>query len=274
VAARTVRDSDLKGGHESRTPYRDLASDGGVLVGLEVGLAGPPAAERVVAVRPIYRIDGRLRNGPPAGSFLADEVRRTVRLAARDGYAVAAVRVRAGWQVDGLGLRFARVDGARLRPADADDSDWVGAAKADSAEWLDGGGRPVVGLFARLDGDAVRGLGLTFADLPEPAAAPAGPAASAPPPAAARPRRLALEIEAPGPPKPRSRLPYVVVGVSILAPLALVAYLAFRRDSVGLRQLRGRSTVQNLPPARRLPDVPQPEGGSVMDVLERGDPWR
>src|SRR6478736_5918407 len=101
VAARKVRDSDLKGAHEARTPYRELATDGGVLVGLEVGLAGPPGAERVAAVRPIYSIDGRLRDGPPAGSFLADEVRRTVRLVARDGYAVAALRVRAGWQVDG-----------------------------------------------------------------------------------------------------------------------------------------------------------------------------
>ena len=83
---------------------------------------------------------------------------------------------------------------------------------------------------------------------------------------------MALEAEAPGPPQRRSRLPYVVVGLSVLAPLALVAYLVFRGDAGGLRQLRRRSVVQNLPPARR-PDVPRPAGGSVMDILERGEQW-
>jgi hypothetical protein len=124
-----------------------------------------------------------------------------------------------------------------------------------------------VGLFARLDGDAVRGLGLTFADLPEPATAAAAPAPRAAPAPA---RKLAREAEKPAPPAPRSRLPYVVVGVSILAPLALVAYLTFRRDTGGLRQLRRRATVQNLPPARR------PAGGpGAMDMLELGgEPWR
>ena len=63
VAARHVRDSDLKGAHDPRTPYRNLAADGGVLVGLEVGLGGSPPAERVLAVRPIYRVNGRERTG-------------------------------------------------------------------------------------------------------------------------------------------------------------------------------------------------------------------
>src|SRR3954471_2275387 len=106
VAARHVRDSELKGDHEPRTPYRELATDGGVLVGLEVGLGGSPPAERVVAVRPVYRVDGWDRNGPPAGSFLSDEVARTVRLVAREGYAVAGVRVSAGRHIDGLAIRF------------------------------------------------------------------------------------------------------------------------------------------------------------------------
>ena len=70
VAARRVRDSDLKGAHEPRTPYRNLATDGGVLVGLEVGLGGSPPAERVLALRPIYRINGRERTGRrPAASW-------------------------------------------------------------------------------------------------------------------------------------------------------------------------------------------------------------
>src|SRR4051794_19723672 len=115
VAARRVQESDLKGARDLGTPYRELAADGGVLVGLEVGLGGSPPAERVLAVRPVYRADGRTWTGPPAGSFLADDVTRTARLLARDGYAVAAVRVSAGRWVDGLGLRFARVTGAWLK---------------------------------------------------------------------------------------------------------------------------------------------------------------
>ena len=38
VAARKVRDSDVKGSRSGLAPYRELAADGGVLVGLEVGL--------------------------------------------------------------------------------------------------------------------------------------------------------------------------------------------------------------------------------------------
>ena len=184
VAARKVRESDFKGARGPLAPYRELAADGGVLVGLEVGLGGSAPAERVEAVRPIYRVDGRDRTGPPAGRFLSDEVRRSVRLLARDGYAVAALQVSAGRQVDGLAVRFARVDKAWLKLADSYDTDWVGAGSAESREWLTGDGQPVVGLVARLDGDAVRGLGLTFADLPRP---PDPPPPAPPPPSPAPP---------------------------------------------------------------------------------------
>src|SRR5215212_4694309 len=54
VAARKLRETDLQGNATARSPYRDVAADGAVLVGLEVGLGGAAPAERVVAVRPVY----------------------------------------------------------------------------------------------------------------------------------------------------------------------------------------------------------------------------
>lgn len=268
VAVRKVRDSDFKGTRGALTPYRELATDGGVLVGLEVGLGGSSPAEWVVAVRPIYRVAGRDRTGPPAGRFLSDEVKRTVHLSARDEYAVAAVQLGTGRGVDGLAIRFARIDRAWLKLADSYESAWVGTTSAEQREWLTGDGQPVVGLFARLDGDAVRGLGLIFADLPRPPdppppPPPAPPAPSPAPKAAAKPPTL---VQRPAPPPPtRSRvLPYLAYGAGVVLPLGLLVFLVMRRGAGGARR------PTRLPPAPNRPTSP-----GLLSMLERdGDRWR
>lgn len=279
VAARRVRDSDLKGARDARTPYRDLAADGGVLVGLEIGLGGSGPDAQVLAIRPIYRIGGRDRFGPPAGSFLSDEVKRSVRLVAPERYAVAAVRVSAGKHLAGLGLRFARIDGAWLKPADATESDWVGAAAADNREWLDGEGRPVVGLFARLDGTAVRGLGLTFADVPPPAVpmtrtSPATGPAPAPAPPAPTHAAPASGPPADSPSASSASIVFVVVALAIVVPLLVVGGLVVRRSYRRQNGYDRWAALNRLPTAHRRPAGPA-RRPALTDILETGtDGWK
>jgi hypothetical protein len=188
VAAHQVRDSNVKGLAQPGEPFRAATREGGVLVGLEVGLGPSGSTERVLAVRPLYRLGPREWPGPAAGDFFAADVARTVRSVARPGYAVAGVRANAGSELTRLALVYRRVKGPWLDPGDGYESAWLGT-KADPAELLEGGGRPVVGLFGRTEDGSLRALGLTFADLPEPA-----PPAFATPAAHTRPPSD-LEIE-------------------------------------------------------------------------------
>jgi hypothetical protein len=228
VAARRLRDSDLKGSGAALTPYRELAADGGILVGLEVGLGGTAPAERVAAIRPVYRVAGKTRPGTPAGHFLSDEVTRTVRLVARDGYAVGGLRVAAGRRIDGLAVRFYRVEETGLDSHDAYDSDWVGTTKADGRDLLDGQGRPAVGLFGRTEGDALLGLGLTFADLPV--------APSAASPTAAGVGTITPEARAEDPPSSGNTVLAMVVFAVVALPVGLIGVWAARRRP-GVQQL-------------------------------------
>jgi hypothetical protein len=230
VTARQVHDSDLKGSGAALTPYREVASDGAVLVGLEVGVGGTAPAERVAAVRPIYRLAGKNRTGMPAGRFLSDEVTRTVRLVARDGFAVGGIRISAGRRIDGLALQFLRVDESKLDTADAYESEWVGNAKDDGRELVAGQGRPVVGVFGRLEGDALLGIGLTFADVPVPTPAPAAPTVG-----------TLNNTPSDSPPSAAKASSNTVLGLIVFAivavPVALIGVWTLKRRSGGVQQL-------------------------------------
>jgi hypothetical protein len=177
VAARQVRDSDLKGSARAGEPFRAAVREGGVLVGLEVGLGRVGSAERVLAVRPVYRLGAMEWPGPAAGDFLAPEVVRTARSVARLGYAVSGLWVNAAGDLTGVALAYRRVTGPWLDARDRYESHWL-RAQAAPAELIDGRGRPVVGLFGRVEGGSLRALGLTFADLPEPVPSVAAPASA------------------------------------------------------------------------------------------------
>lgn len=173
VAGRRVEDSALKGDATARTPFRGAATNGGVLVGLEVGVG----RDGVYAVRPRYRSGEKEWDGPAAGNFLAREVDRRVRLAAKPGYAVGGLVVNANaTQLDGLALVCMRVKGPRLDPADQYETEWAGLAPGGTTDRADGAGRPAAGLFGRTADDRVVGLGLTFADVPAAPEATAGDA--------------------------------------------------------------------------------------------------
>jgi hypothetical protein len=250
VAAGNLRETDLQGNAAAPAPYRDGVSDGSVLVGLEIGLGG----ERVVSLRPLYRAGGRDRTGLPAGRFLSDDVIRTVRLTARPGYAVTGLSVSAGRRLEGLALRFARIDRAGLNPADAYESPWVGSGAANTRVSHGEGGQPVVGMFGRLEGDAIVAVGLVIADLPRTVAPPvAAPSAlvAAPVPTSALEREKPTKYVAAG--SSGGRVWALVVLAGVILTAAGVVYARARR-----RKPRG---VQQLP---RLPSLRRP-GASLLE---------
>jgi hypothetical protein len=247
VKGRKLQDSDLKAAGSSLTPYRDLATDGGILVGLEVALGGSPPVEHVVAVRPIYRTANQVRTGPPAGRFLSDEVMRTTRLIAREDYAVASITSSGDRQVDGLSLRFARVAVDALNTADAYDSEWLGSTKATRRETLDGHGRPVVGLFGRIEDGSVFALGMTFVELSRLPAPPASVTAATPEQQALVETSTEVAAEA----RKINYLPLIVFG-AVAVPIGLIGVFAWRRTPTGVRQLP-------QPPARSEFTVPRPK---------------
>jgi hypothetical protein len=241
VAAHKLHDSDLKGLGAAATPVREMAVDGGVLVGLEVGIGGSSPTERVAAVRPVYRVGGKNRAGSPAGHFLSDEVTRTVRLLARDGFVVGGMRVSAGKRIDGLSLRFVRVDEASLNPSDSYESDWVGTARAGGRELVDGQGRPVVGIFFRAQSDLLLGLGLTFAELPaSPQPAPA--------PVTVSPLPASPEPTAEAPPTSGNTGLAMAVFAMVAIPVGLIGLVTARRRQTG--------RIHQLPRATKsVPDI-------------------
>ncbi|HEX3148548.1 MAG TPA: hypothetical protein VHR66_10720 [Gemmataceae bacterium] len=235
VTARRLQDSELKGFGSSLAPYRDLATDGGLLVGLDVAVGGCPPVEHVLAVRPIYRSADRVRTGPPAGRFLSDDVVRTVRLVAPDDSAVAGITFSGDRSVEGISLRYARVGDDGLHTAEMTESEWIGSKKSTRRISIDGCGRPIVGLFGCLDDATVSALGATVVDLPW--ASMPTPAVT-PPVIASQPQEqpetpAAVTAETPA---GASFLPFIVFG-AVTVPIGIVSMMALRRNSSGIRRL-------------------------------------
>lgn len=167
VAGKELTDSDNLG-KPDRATFRELGGGGSVLVGMEAGLAEWFGKEIPYAVRPIYREGAREWTGGAAGNFKSPRVKRTVRVAAKPGYAVGGMWVRSGAGLDKISFRYVRIIEGRLDTTDAYSSDWIGSSDGGSETYIDGGGRPVAGVFASASRDQARNLGLTFARVPLP----------------------------------------------------------------------------------------------------------
>ena len=257
VAARKVEDSD----NLSRTTFRDVASDGSVLVGVEVALVPWFNREIPFAVRPVYRRGLHEWVGGTAGTFAAREVIRTQRETAKVGYAVGGIWVRTGAGMDRLCLNFFKLTDAGLDPSDSYASPWVGTSDGGSDHYLDGRGRPIVGLAADAGPDQARGLGLVFAQVPpvprkkEPKAAKVDPKKE--PPAAVTEAAGAKKskLEQAAPPKQEDNtgvLLLVVLGcMAVGIPVGIIAIL-----SVGSKDRRPGEGETDDRPRRRRPDGP------------------
>jgi S1-C subfamily serine protease len=136
--------------------FTDVAPDGGLLVGLEVGLA--PAFGRTMtrAVRPIYRVKDNTLFGDQQGTQLDD----VVTLMAKDGYAVGAVSVMHGLGFDGISVTFMKVKDGKLDPKDSYESKYVGSDEKKALTKLGGDGTPVVGIVGKSNDKDLTGFGL------------------------------------------------------------------------------------------------------------------
>jgi len=138
--------------------FRELAPEGGILVGLELGLREEWGHDVIRAVRPIYRVGDKEVFGEKRGTANGTPVV----LKARPGYAVGAVTAKSGLEIQGLSLTFMKLKDGKLDPKDAYESDWCGNNPHIVAGKIDGGGAPVVGFTGRADEKNLLALGPVF----------------------------------------------------------------------------------------------------------------
>jgi S1-C subfamily serine protease len=141
--------------------FKDAAPDGGLLIGLEVGLGKFLDLDIIRAVRPIYRTT----KGEVQGKAYGTDFSRPVTVKARAGYAVGAVKAQSGLNFDGFCVTFMRVSGEALDPNDSYESDWVGykgpqGKGPQGAPELAGDGTPVIGIIGKTNQKDCTGLGL------------------------------------------------------------------------------------------------------------------
>lgn len=138
--------------------FTDVAPEGGLLVGLEVGLAQAFGRTMTRAVRPIYRVKDNTLFGDQQGTQLDD----VVTLKAKDGYAVGAVSVMHGLGFDGISVTFMKVKDGKLDPKDSYDSKYVGSDEKKALTKIGGDGTPVVGIVGKANDKDLTGFGLMF----------------------------------------------------------------------------------------------------------------
>ncbi len=139
--------------------YRDVAPEGGLLVGLEIGLRKSVKGETTQAFKPIFRIDKRESVGLQHG--LGTGLPK--RVVARAGYAVGALKIQQFGSVDGVSLVFMRIDGDKLDPNDSYESPWVGNKPGGAPTILTGEGIPIIGIIGTAKGTENTGLGIVGA---------------------------------------------------------------------------------------------------------------
>ena len=187
VKANRIAQTKTNGG--GKDTYSVTAKKPGALIGFEVGLGRFFDLEIVYALRPIYlNADGETLGGPH-GKFealtkesnkIGTDVTRTVTVKAKPGYGVGGMTVRSGLLINGMSLKFQRIDGSRLDPKDAYESKWIGDRTGGGEVVLETKNMVVVGIHGRDTDRACQSIGLIYLD---PAAVPGAPADPKPQPA-------------------------------------------------------------------------------------------
>ena len=138
----------------------DAAPEGGLLVGLEIGLGKFVDNDVVKACRAVYRVGDKESYGKQFGT----QIDRVVKVVAKPGYAVGAITAKVGLGLDGLSVTFMKVaDGGQLDPKDAYESEWVGGKGGGEPTRVGTTGTPVVGIVAKTNkASDLSGLGLLF----------------------------------------------------------------------------------------------------------------
>ena len=142
VAKGTIEQSEPAGGSGGGL-FEEIPRDGALLVGLDLAVGNYAGHKVVRAVLGVYMTAQGILQGEPHGELGTDYVK----LLAKPGYAVGAIKVRGGNRVDGLSLTFMRIREDRLDPRDSYSSAWVGGEGGNAPVTVGGEGRAVVGIF-------------------------------------------------------------------------------------------------------------------------------
>ncbi len=173
----------LGGGTGSK--FKDVAPEGGVLIGFEIGVGKwAPSRKMISAIRPIFQTaDGEQTLGNQHGTAPG----KTVRVKAKPGYAVGAVVSKeAGVFIGGLAVKFMKLGKDALDPKDNYESEWVGD-NLGFEKSISSGGALILGIvgnensntFPGLDDNVCTGLGLMLKGSPPNSGSQAGEASPA-----------------------------------------------------------------------------------------------
>ncbi len=192
-----------------KTPFSEIVTKPGVLVGFEFGMGKFFKNDVICTLRPIYSTADGERVGADRGLFVNSpnvkqrtKVLRVVAVKAKPGYAVGSIAGRAGAGLDGMQLKFMRIDGAKLNVNDNYQSDWIGNRTGGGEYSIDTKGAFVVGIFGKTDDVICQTIGLYYLappTLPRAEVAPANLDPQAP--------QFGQETPAPAPPANRRRKP-------------------------------------------------------------------
>jgi hypothetical protein len=160
--------SILGGGADGR--FAEIGPEGALLVGLQVGIGEDVNADRVRAIRGVFRQGERRFVSPWHGI----ETNRYVHVEAKPGFAVGGLTVKVGHGIEGLSVTFMHVVGEKLDLRDSYDSDWIGGYGGNDPQLLSTKGRPVTGIIGRETAQQCTGIGLallnsgTASSVPQP----------------------------------------------------------------------------------------------------------
>jgi S1-C subfamily serine protease len=166
-----VRDTAAAGGAFAREDYREVQSDGAILIGFELGLGKVFNTDIISYLRPIWLGPKGERMGMPYGKR---PTAPTI-VKAKEGYALAGVVVRGGGALEGICFTFMRIGKSGLDTTDAYTSEWFGEQKRKPrpSELQAGDGSKVVGIHGKRfedrggdrynDGGAIGTIGLVLA---------------------------------------------------------------------------------------------------------------
>jgi hypothetical protein len=260
--------------------FHELLGQGGILIGFDLGVGRFINVETIYALRPLYltaagqvaaRDRGIFADRQLPDKLVKTRVLRTTTVRASPGYAVGAMKIRTGLNINGLSLTFMKIQGKALDPGISYTSPWIGDRTGGSETSFNGKGAPVIGIFGSEDEQQIKSIGFFFGTRPE-AVAPPPPPVEPPPPekptepkveAPAKPPEPTEEPAVAPPPAPDVQpqagaginwLPYVIFGAVTLAVFAVLLVM--------LRKERTPAPVPQTPRPTAAPELGHPPAGA------------
>ncbi len=146
IAGKTYRAGSSVGGSFASEFFEDIDIEGGILIGFHIDKGKFVNNETVGGIQPVF-LNAK---GQTSGRLHGKSSTAAVEIVARPGYAVGAISVGGGANLDALSVTFMRItaDG-KLNPQDSYTSDKVGGAATTMI--IGGDGTPVIGIAGKED---------------------------------------------------------------------------------------------------------------------------